>query len=529
MMNDSPNPGGHTDVPELWLTLEELEAGTLDPTRCAELENLLDRSPAARRAYLEYFQQSSVLRMEAAKLHERGLLPVVGSAFQTRRMFQRSVLATAAILMITAVVMTFIIVKPFESDSMKCAVVRGTEWRIEGSGPGTREIAEGASVSVASGMVRMELESGATMVLRGPAEVRFPELHRPELSYGWLWIDSGVASDSFEVRTPAAVVRDIGTRFGVRVREGGGTEVHLIEGEVEVAPTQPGAEPILLQPEDFGMLLAADATRSDLPLAHDPFPDLPDLLQATAGYRTTVLSQGPAGYWRLDTPSGKHLKNEIASGSTGYRGNEALPGEPGVGHDGKHDGFAAENRSIRLSGDPVTSVITKIDMPGGISREEGGVSFWLRSPSAPGSEQVLWLAGKTPDEQVAYPREALMHTRLSSSGRVELLVENGDFDVLLASNFSVSDGRWHHIAASWSPSAVELYVDGRQVASSGDFGRLKEGIMQGDYVRFGKPSGDLAKEGKTAFTGWVDEIALWSRPLDPAEIARQFAAATDSE
>lgn len=104
-------------------------------------------------------------------------------------------------------------------------------------------------------------------------------------------------------------------------------------------------------------------------------------------------------------------------------------------------------------------------------------------------------------------------------------VENGDFDIQLSSNFSVADNRWHHIAASWGGTAVELYVDGDRVASADDFGMLARGTMQGRFVRFGKPSADLEAVGKARFTGWVDEIAVWSRPLTGTVVAHQYQAA----
>lgn len=91
------------DLQELWRLLDDLEEGVADPTRCDELGSLLELSPAARRAYLEYFQQSAVLRIEAAKLRERGLLPLVGEAQQTRRALQRSILAAAALVAFAAV------------------------------------------------------------------------------------------------------------------------------------------------------------------------------------------------------------------------------------------------------------------------------------------------------------------------------------------------------------------------------------------------------------------------------------------
>ena len=123
----------------------------------------------------------------------------------------------------------------------------------------------------------------------------------------------------------------------------------------------------------------------------------------------------------------------------------------------------------------------------------------------------------------------MMHTQLSASGRVEFFVENGDFDISLSSNFSVVDGRWHQIVASWGISAVELYVDGRRVERADDFGSLSRGVMRGRYVRFGKPSLDLERLGREPFTGWVDEIALWNRALTPTEVKRQFLSAIGQE
>jgi hypothetical protein len=241
--------------------------------------------------------------------------------------------------------------------------------------------------------------------------------------------------------------------------------------------------------------------------------------------RSKSSSRGSAGYWQLDTPDEKNLENEIVGGIVGYRGNDATPGKPGIGNEGRFDGFPDANHATHLSGDPLTSVITKIDIPGGVSREEGGVSFWIRRRQESEREEILWLAGRTPDDAAIFPKEAIMPARLARSGQAEFFIENGKFDILLSSNFSVVDDRWHHVAASWGPSAVELYVDGKRVGRVADFGSLKPGVMQGKYVRFGKPSHELAKEGKQSFSGWVDEIAIWNRPLGRTEIAQQFKAA----
>jgi hypothetical protein len=80
------------------------------------------------------------------------------------------------------------------------------------------------------------------------------------------------------------------------------------------------------------------------------------------------------------------------------------------------------------------------------------------------------------------------------------------------------------VVASWGPESVGLFIDGRLVAQDRGKRILREGSFRGRYVRFGKPSRDM--EAKVnPFTGWVDEIALWDRPLTEAEVAIQFEAA----
>lgn len=446
-----------------------------------------------------------------------------------KRDVTRSALATAAILTIAGVIMTFIMVKRSNRPGLVCDLVPGTQWEVTGStlNPATDQlkVTEGSTVRVLSGTVRMEMESGALMVMRGPAEAYFPKLQDPVLNYGWLWIDSADGAETFTLTTPDLIVRNLGTRFGVRVPEDGPSEIHLIRGKLEVERVSEKDDLISFEPKDSGFFVGSGGAVNEVPLAPDPFLNLPELLASPLDYRTTVLSQGPAGYWQLDSAEGKILENEVAGGMAGYRGNEASPGQPGIGSEGRFEGFSGTNHAIRLTGDPLTSVITKIDIPGGISRKEGGVSFWIKREPGSNQEEILWLAGKTPDDAANSPKEAIMHARLASSGQVEFFIENGKFDILLSSNFSVVDKQWHHVAAGWGPSAVELYVDGKRVGRVDDFGSLKPGVMHGEYVRFGKPSSELAREGKQSFPGWVDEIAIWNRPLVRAEITQQFKAA----
>jgi hypothetical protein len=77
-------------------------------------------------------------------------------------------------------------------------------------------------------------------------EVSFPKLRNPVLRHGWLWIDTGGEAESFVVEIPRLAVRDIGTRFGVRVREDWTAEVHVIDGSVEIRGKGPTGFGIML-------------------------------------------------------------------------------------------------------------------------------------------------------------------------------------------------------------------------------------------------------------------------------------------
>ena len=75
---------------------------------------LVERSPEARRSYLEYFEMSAMLEAEAAIQAEEGKLPIVESPLLQFRSIRSSVLVAAAGLILGAIVATLIMVEPAE-------------------------------------------------------------------------------------------------------------------------------------------------------------------------------------------------------------------------------------------------------------------------------------------------------------------------------------------------------------------------------------------------------------------------------
>ena len=113
------------------------------------------------------------------------------------------------------------------------------------------------------------------------------------------------------VETPELFVRDIGTRFGVRVHENKFAEVHLIEGAVEVVSKRTKKNIMTLRPDWNAHFIPDVGEQIELPLEADPFPDLQKRLNAPPTYMTVIHRQHPTGYWRLEDRRNWKIHNEI--------------------------------------------------------------------------------------------------------------------------------------------------------------------------------------------------------------------------
>lgn len=82
------------------------------------------------------------------------------------------------------------------------------------------------------------------------------------------------------------------------------------------------------------------------------------------------------------------------------------------------------------------------------------------------------------------------------------------------------DGEFHHIGATWSPSTINLYVDGLLVATTASQGGELNGATTTPF-RLGRKSGI---GDPFRFTGVLDEPAVIRRPLTATEMASLVGA-----
>lgn len=188
-----------------------------------------------------------------------------------------------------------------------------------------------------------------------------------------------------------------------------------------------------------------------------------------------------------DKKSTKHLTvsgsgSKIRSGK--FNNGRSLPG-----------GSATEYFSISgLSDFPTTAITTE---------------FWIKTTDTTDGI-ISYDQGGTANEWLIYDSSNLKIYRGSGG--------------LVATNVAVNDGRWHHVAVTWSSDTglVELYKDGTRVY----YASLAPGtsIAQNGSLVIGQDQdGEMAGfDPAQAFGGEIDELKIYNTVLDADTIAKNY-------
>ena len=123
---------------------------------------------------------------------------------------------------------------------MEGVAVRWQDQSFEGKA-GRRLYNTDLSCKLACGLVKIRMDSGAEVLIQGPAEFRAEDTNQFYIAYGKMTSLVPPGAEGFVVRTPSATVVDYGTEFGILVEKTGRTEAHVFKGQVEL---RCGSDPI---------------------------------------------------------------------------------------------------------------------------------------------------------------------------------------------------------------------------------------------------------------------------------------------
>jgi hypothetical protein len=210
----------------------------------------------------------------------------------------------------------------------------------------------------------------------------------------------------------------------------------------------------------------------------------------------------------------------LADATGWWSGDDVLTSVTGLAVTGTV-GYTAGQVGRAFAFDGSTNVLSVAGFPAvstGVS-----VDAWIKPVSTPGVMQALlsrWSKPGLDDTASSYAlflsptNQLLWTTDDTSTRRPEELVAGFDPAVLY-------DGSFHHVAATWSPTAMTVYLDGVQIATKVSQGGQLNAAAGTQFRIGGNGGGPLFP-----YHGAMDEPGTYSRTLSAAEVASISAAGT---
>jgi hypothetical protein len=249
----------------LFPLLDALISGNITVDDHAQLEALLDENAEARRLYSQYLELDlGIQQLQLSDAQPNAVEELLRQTTQQPAGSRARFVVLGAMLATAVCVLIAFFSSPLwrAADSSPDPIADGTvgdpgremNGREETKSPiakimrlldvqwseGHNKFSLGDSLErdwlyVSSGIVQLEFSSGAALTLQGPAQLRIDSETECFVQKGKIVVLGPPDLPEFTITTPGSRVVDIGTEFGVVVRESGETDVHVLEGEVDVS------------------------------------------------------------------------------------------------------------------------------------------------------------------------------------------------------------------------------------------------------------------------------------------------------
>ncbi len=520
--------------------LRHLLAGLCDDASEAEdlarLEEILGGSPAARRVYLQtmdlHFEVGRRFEIEGAAVGERP--KPGGRPARTLPIFAiaAALVATAAVATLvsrsldsdpSADVATGVAAEPSGEPVAVIGSARGVVWNRDGVRPEVGVPLRAGAYTLAAGELGLGFVSGAEITIGAPADFVIISPMEIYLSEGQISAQVPPSAAGFTIRSKDMALVDIGTAFSANVRPTGISRVIVRDGEVVASVLGKNGATIRDYRATAGNGFEIDTGAVDI-RPHDmggesfvePFEfQLPDL-EVAATYPKAVIASAPVAYWRFASPSGDSVENVVGEGGR----HAAIPfSEPGM--DGETAGY--------FVGDPLPGL-----NGGGYTVECWISPRTVEHATLVGLIQPGWRLPVDENERVAPAYLSVVEltgNKSSADGIIQQVralrflhrvPPGGNTGTSAFSDFKYRLLRWSHVVAVQAEATLRIYVDGQldqEVAHSSPVDDSGYQVVLGVL----RPPGfnDQARR----FTGKLDEVAIYDRPLGADEVAAHFAAA----
>lgn len=232
---------------QLFTEIHDLASRCLEGSATAAdreaLGRLVKESAGARAVYVEYMEETSLLRWQSAAPDCELLRDLGGEAAEAARPGWRLVLAAAAGgILAAALLLAITLAERVSSDVAGAGVATLTRLdNVRWGKPETqrwRELSRltlGDVVRFESGEVEIVFDHGVEVVISGPAHFEVRAADRAFSNLGRIAARVGEDGQGFTLETPVAKVVDLGTEFAVEVTPDGLTDVAVFDGLVDLS------------------------------------------------------------------------------------------------------------------------------------------------------------------------------------------------------------------------------------------------------------------------------------------------------
>ena len=383
--------------------------------------------------------------------------------------------------------------------------------------PGGR-LYQGQKVELAKGFAEITFDSGAQIVLLGPASLSVDSAWAATLNRGTLKASIPPEAMGFSISNPTVEVVDLGTEFTMFADASGATaEVLVLKGEVEAQPELDQQQPIVLKEKE-----ARAFTASGVSLVHDSDQKIAQLAQPVP--LDHFIPPTDYLHWSFNEDDGDVFAaddsgNPFAAADFHLQGAatpDAIAGSHGSGH---------WQHAIEFDG----HVYARAALPDISENTPHTVVFWVKVPKdatlANAYAMVAW--GVNSKNFGSHPVH-IGWNRNPNEGPVGVLRTDYGGGYALGST-PLRDGRWHHIAVILIPGLgantsmqVKQYVDGRlegegKPSPPGSEIFTKMSSATSGALWLGCRLG-IDRVPQQRFRGELDELYITDRALEPLEI-----------
>jgi hypothetical protein len=413
-------------------------------------------------------------------------------------------------------------VEPAAPDEEFVARLTGSkecQWIETGTIPLSSRLRKGQHVELVKGFAEITFDSGALVMLQGPASFDLNSAWAATLNRGRLKASVPPEAVGFSISNSTVEVVDLGTEFTMFTDSGGkATDVLVLKGEVEAAPRVTGdPQRIKLKEKEFRRFELSGV--SQLENDDQGFDELTQPMELER-------SLAPIGYahWTFNENDGGDFAPQIVR----LPSNDSdLRVFPVSGSNAAHS-KGRWQQALRFDG----SVYAKAAFPGISKNAPHTVAFWVKVPKdASLSSAYAMVAWGADSKKFGSHPFHICWNRNANEGTVGVLRTDHSRGYALGST-PLRDGRWHHVAVVFiprddeaSPMEVKQYVDGHlegegnpSPSGSDRFMSTSSESMSGT-IWLGCRLG-LNAVPKDRFFGEMDELVIADRALVPREIVR---------